>query len=97
MTFAAILELVFKHEALGEAREWIAREAPVTRSFAGSLAVEVFVDDLDPNRFVLVERWESRSADDSYRRFRGGEGKMLALPKLLSQPAVLSRFDMTDI
>ena len=57
MAFIAILELNFRPDALDEAREVLARVLGETRSFPGSLGVDVIVDREDATRWLAYERW----------------------------------------
>ncbi len=89
--FAAILEMCFRPDDLEKSMETLHDVLDGTRAFPGSAGVEVLVDVEDPNRVVVIERWESLEDDEAYRSWRAGEGKT-RLGSLLSTPARLTKF-----
>jgi quinol monooxygenase YgiN len=97
MPITVLLELRFKPESLAEARDVFRRELSKTRAFDGSLAIEVWVDSDDETHWIIYESWASVEADDAYRAFRAGEGKITDLPPLLAAPPVKTRYTTTDI
>ena len=97
MPVTVILELRVKPEAVGAARDVMGRALRDTRAFAGNLRTDVLVDSDDETHWVIYEIWETVEADDAYRRFRAGEGKITELPPLLAAPPVKTRYVTTDI
>jgi quinol monooxygenase YgiN len=97
MTVTVLLELKFKPEAVAEAREVFGRELVKTRAFAGSLTTDVLIDSDDETHWVIYEIWESVEADEAYRAFRAGEGKITDLPPLLAAPPVKTRYTTSDV
>jgi quinol monooxygenase YgiN len=92
-----LLELKFKPEALSEATEVFRRELVKTRAFDGNLATDVLVDEADPTHWVIYEVWASVEADEAYRSFRAGDGKITDLPPLLAAPPVKTRYTTADV
>ena len=92
MTIIATLELRLKPELLSDARVVLRRVLEETRAFPGNLGVEVLADLEDEAHWVAYERWESIEADDAYRAFRAGEGKITDLGPLLAGAPVLTRY-----
>lgn len=45
-----------------------------TRGFDGCLGVETLVDTKDPSKIVIIERWESKEANNAYLAWRQGDG-----------------------
>jgi quinol monooxygenase YgiN len=97
MPVTVILELRVKPEAVGAARGVMGRALRDTRAFAGNLRTDVLVDSDDETHWLIYEIWETVEADDAYRRFRAGEGKITELPPLLAAPPVKTRYVTTDI
>jgi quinol monooxygenase YgiN len=97
MAVTVLLEIKLKAEALAEARELMGRELQTTRAFDGNLATDVIVDEDDPAHWIIYERWDSVEQDEAYRSFRAGEGRIAALPALLAEPPVKTRYLDTDI
>jgi quinol monooxygenase YgiN len=97
VTVTVLLELKFKPESLAEGTEVFRRELVATRGFDGNLVTDVLVDEADPNHWVIYEVWESVEADEAYRAFRAGDGKITDLPPLLAAPPVKTRFSTSDV
>lgn len=91
MTFAAVLELRLNPEMLEQASVVLRRALEETRAFEGNLGVDVLVDDTDPNRWLVVESWETAAHDASYRGFRAGPGALTDLAPLLAAPPALTK------
>jgi quinol monooxygenase YgiN len=97
MPVTVILELRVKPEAVGAARDVMGRALRDTRAFAGNLRTDVLVDSDDETHWLIYEIWETVEADDAYRAFRAGEGKITELPPLLAAPPVKTRYVATDV
>jgi quinol monooxygenase YgiN len=97
MPVTVLLELRFKPESVSEGTELFRRELVKTRAFDGNLVTDVLVDEDDETHWVIYESWESVEADEAYRSFRAGEGKITELPALLAAPAVKTRYTTSDV
>ena len=97
MPVTVLLDLKFKAESLSEGTEIFRRELVKTRAFDGNLVTDVLVDSVDETHWVIYELWESVEADDAYRAFRAGEGKISDLPPLLAAPPVKTRYTTSDV
>jgi quinol monooxygenase YgiN len=97
MSVTVLLELRFKPESLSEGTEIFRRELVKTRAFDGNLVTDVLVDEDDETHWVIYEVWESVEADEAYRSFRAGEGKITELPPLLAGPSVKTRYTTSDV
>jgi quinol monooxygenase YgiN len=97
MSVTVLLELRFQPESVAEAREVFARELQKTRGFQGSLVTDVLVDEADEAHWIIYEVWESVEADEAYRAFRAGDGKITDLPPLLAAPPVKTRYVTSDV
>lgn len=45
-----------------------------TRDFNGCLGVETFVDTKDATKITIIERWESKEANNAYLAWRQADG-----------------------
>jgi quinol monooxygenase YgiN len=97
MPVTVLLELRVKPEAVAAARDVMGRALQDTRAFAGNLRTDVLVDSDDETHWLIYELWQTVEADDAYRAFRAGEGKIAELPPLLAAPPVKTRYVTTDI
>jgi quinol monooxygenase YgiN len=97
MSVTVLLELKFKPESVAQARELFSRELVKTRGFDGNLTTDVLVDEDDEAHWIIYEVWESVEADEAYRSFRAGDGKITDLPPLLAAPPVKTRYTTTDV
>lgn len=97
MPVTVILELKFKPDAVSQGREVMGRALVDTRAFSGNLRTDVLVDQDDETHWLIYELWESVEADEAYRAFRAGEGRLTDLPPLLAAPPVKIRYDTIDI
>jgi len=97
MTVIVTLELRFKPDQVAAARELMGRELQHTRAFDGNLQTDTLIDADDEAHWLIYEIWESVEADDAYRAFRAGEGKITQLPPLLAAPPVKIRYNPSDV
>ncbi|OBJ87029.1 putative quinol monooxygenase [Mycobacterium asiaticum] len=97
MSVTVILELRFKPEEVAAGRELMGRALQDTRAFDGNLRTDVLIDEDDDAHWLIYELWESVDADEAYRRFRAGEGKLTQLPPLLAAPPVKTRYTTSDV
>jgi quinol monooxygenase YgiN len=68
-----------------------------TRAFDGNVRTDVLIDDDDEAHWLIYELWETVEADEAYRAFRAGEGKITQLPPLLAAPGVKTRYITSDV
>ncbi len=86
MSVTVILELKFKPESVATAREVFGRALKDTRHSPGNIRTDVLVDETDEGHWLIYELWESVEADEAYRAFRAGEGKLTEVPSLVAAP-----------
>ena len=55
------------------------------------------MDEDDEAHWLIYEIWETVEADEAYRAFRAGEGKVTQLPPLLAAPPVKIRYHTSDV
>jgi quinol monooxygenase YgiN len=97
MTVTVTLELRFKPDEVGAARELMGRVLQDTRAFDGNVRTDVLFDEDDEAHWLIYELWETVEADEAYRAFRAGEGKITQLPPLLAAPPVKIRYRTSDV
>lgn len=97
MTVIVTLELRFKPDAVGAARELMGRVLQDTRAFDGNERTDVLIDEDDHAHWLIYEVWSSVEADENYRAFRAGEGKITELPPLLAAPPSKIRYHTSDV
>ncbi len=97
MTVTVTLELRFKPDEVAAARELMGRVLQDTRAFDGNVRTDVLFDEDDEAHWLIYELWETVEADEAYRAFRAGEGKITQLPPLLAAPPVKIRYHASDV
>jgi quinol monooxygenase YgiN len=97
MTVTVTLELKFKPEEVDAGRELMGRVLQDTRAFDGNVRTDVLIDEDDEAHWLIYELWETVEADEAYRAFRAGEGKITQLPPLLAAPPVKIRYHTSDV
>ena len=97
MTVTVTLELRFKPDEAAAGRELMGRVLEVTRAFDGNVRTDVLIDEDDEAHWLIYELWETVEADEAYRAFRAGEGKVTQLPPLLAAPPVKIRYLTSDV
>lgn len=97
MPVTVILELKFKPEAVAAGRDVMGRALQDTRAFDGNLQTDVLVNEEDDAHWLIYEVWETVAADEAYRKFRAGEGRLTELPPLLAASPVKTRYVTSDI
>jgi len=97
MPVTVMLELRLKPDAVPTARDVMGRALQDTRAFDGNLRTDVLVDDDDEAHWLIYELWETVEADEAYRAFRAGDGRLTELPPLLAAPPVKTRYVTSDI
>lgn len=97
MTVTVILELRFKPDEVAAGRELMGRVLQDTRAFEGNARTDVLIDEDDEAHWLIYELWDTVEADEAYRAFRAGEGKITQLPPLLAAPPVKIRYHTSDV
>ena len=97
MTQTVFLEVRFRDDVGQDAIDAAVRETLAqTAGFAGNESLEVLVDDADPTRAVVLERWTTAADHDAYVAWRATpEGAPEALGAVLAGPPVTRTFGRT--
>jgi quinol monooxygenase YgiN len=76
----------------GALREFLYGLLPGTRAQAGCESIEVYQSADDAREFLLVERWTSDSAYDSYSAWRRDRGDLVDFARHLDGTPTVSRY-----
>ncbi|WIB76148.1 antibiotic biosynthesis monooxygenase family protein [Curtobacterium sp. MCPF17_002] len=96
MSMTVLLELQLRSDLPTETVETAIRETLAqTGAFAGNESLEVIVDDADPTRVVVVERWTTSADHDAYVAWRATPEGASALRDVVASPPVKRTFDRT--
>lgn len=97
MTQTVFLEVQLRDDVAQDTIESAIRETLAqTAGFAGNESLEVLVDDADPLRLVVLERWATAADHDAYVAWRATpEGAANALAAVLAGPPVTRTFGRT--
>lgn len=93
MGVKVFVELQVKEEKLEQIRPLFAALLQGTRSREGNEGVLVYTDQDNPTTIVLIEQWVSRDHYDEYNKWRGEQGDLTKLAKLLVRPPRRRYFD----
>lgn len=93
MAHIAIVEFRMDPARLDEARAVVGEMLATSRAFPGCEHLEWLVDREDPAAWTLYEVWASWEAEQAYRDFRAGDGRVPELGPLLAGPPRLTRFE----
>jgi quinol monooxygenase YgiN len=96
VAITAILELQLKADAVDTAHQVLHATLAGTRAFPGCLGVTVLVDDQNPARVLIVERWESMDSDRAYRAWRATPEGATELGAVLGGRPELSHYTEAD-
>lgn len=95
MAITSIVTLTLKPEAVEHAESVVRESLELARGFDGNLGIDVLVDQTDPTRWLLVERWESEAADAAYRAYRVENNVTSTLGPLLAGAPEISKYDVS--
>jgi len=94
MAIVAVADIRFRPEVAAEGLALLNEALVDTRAFAGNLGVDVLVSQDEPGLVRLIERWESREADNAYRAFRSQGPSPLAA--YVTGATAIAYFDPQD-
>jgi len=87
-----LLEVQLRPGVGAEGENAIRETLAQTAAFPGNEALEVLVDDADPNRVVVVETWAAASDHDAYVAWRATPEGAAALATVIAAPPVTRTF-----
>jgi quinol monooxygenase YgiN len=91
------VELIAKDPVVLEQHLKSADVIPTTRLASGINSSWTVHDTANPNRFVLIQQWNSAEQQSGYIAWREERGDMAQLRELLTQDPVVSYLALTDI
>jgi quinol monooxygenase YgiN len=96
MSMTVFLEVQLRPDAVGAEADGAIRETLVaTAAFDGNEGLEVLVDDADPTRVIVVEKWATAGHHDAYVAWRQTPEGAAALGSVLAGPPVTRTFGRT--
>ena len=97
MTKKATFDLRVKREQAAVAEKMLGDALPDTRAFSGCISVEVMRDSDEPDRWFLMEEWESRAHHQAYVNWRVETGWVESFAANLDGEPALRYFDPVDM
>ena len=91
-----LVEGVMKPGRRPEALAWWEANLPDTRGKDGCREAYVYLDQDDPDRAIVFERWDTRAQHEEYARWRQQQPSRGEFADLLAQPLVVRYLDATD-
>ena len=93
MAFVMIVELNIKPTKVEEFLLFANDEIVASRSFAGNLQFDVFVDPEVPGKVIFFQRWESKTAREKYWAWREKVGDVEILNAYLLSPPKFQSYE----
>jgi len=93
MPVTVIVDVPVKPELLEATIAKFHEVLPATRAFEGCLEVDLLQRQDDPNRVVLVEKWESRSDHELYMAWRKESKTGVLHPDVVAGPVDMIYLD----
>ena len=97
MTQTVFFEFQLTSDDPDAARAAVHTTLDQTRTFEGSINVDVLVDDTDPTRMIAVELWETAAAHTAYLAWRGTPEGAATLGAFLAGRPVTRTFTTADL
>jgi heme oxygenase (mycobilin-producing) len=96
MTITVCVDMEFKPEEIDDVVAGLAAMLPDTRAFDGCLSVHTVQRADDPSHIRLIERWESRAAQERYAAWRAQSPNGLA-DAFVTPPAFTYFDELPDV
>jgi quinol monooxygenase YgiN len=84
MAIAQLVEMITQRGQRAVFLEELQHILVATRAWDGSEGVEVYLDEQDPDRIVLILHWASREQHATYAQWRQESGTSVGLSPLLT-------------
>ena len=97
MTTKATFDFRVKPGRAAVAEKMLADALPDTRAFSGCISVEVMRDSDEPDRWFLMEEWESHAHHQAYAGWRAETGWVECFAANLDGEPALRYFDPIDM
>ncbi|WP_345376493.1 putative quinol monooxygenase [Frondihabitans cladoniiphilus] len=93
MSQTVLLELSLKPDAIDSAKEVIRETLKATAAAEGNESLEVIVDDADPTKVVIVEKWRAAADHDAYLAWRATPEGASSLGSIVTGAPVTRTFE----
>jgi quinol monooxygenase YgiN len=97
VTISIICELPAKPDAVEELKNFLQEVLSDTRAFKGCQQMLVVQEQEKPERFVIIERWESKDDHLKYLAWRGERNEIQPAYKWLTSDPLIQYFDDTNV
>ncbi|MGQ0464758.1 MAG: putative quinol monooxygenase [Sporichthyaceae bacterium] len=97
MAITATALLVAKPGEVDNLIAIMSKFVPELRAWEGSLGTTSHRDQDDPNKILLIERWEAKENHLSYLKMRADNGDLDRLGKLVAAPPAFAWYDDADL
>ena len=67
-----------------------------TRNFKGCLSINIFSSSINPNKIIMLQKWNSKKSKKLYLEMRKKEGLNKFLEKLVSKPVKLDLINIIE-
>lgn len=96
MSTTVFLEVRLRDDVPDETLQTVVRETLAqTAAFPGNESLEVLVEESDPTRLVVLERWATPADHDAYVAWRATPEGASSLGSIIAEAPVTRRFDRT--
>ena len=97
MSVKMILEINLKPEATAGMEAGMKEALPDTRAYEGCISVEAFRRTDDPNKWVLVEEWETQGHHERYMQWRTETGFMAKWASMFASEPTMTYLESVDV
>ena len=97
MAISILVELPAKPESIDDLKEYLKAMLPVTREFPGCQQMLVVQEQGVPERFVIIERWESKDDHLKYLAWRAERNEIAPAYEWMTSDPVMQYFDDTNV
>ena len=96
MSILVLLQITAQPDKVAALKAAFGGLLPDTRGYDGCEGVTAHVDQDDPAKLVLLERWASRGHYERYLAWRSERGDLDSVGALAAGPPSIGYFDDTD-
>ena len=96
MVCVVTAEFTGKKGAGADLLECLCEMVPETRKKDGAISIDICIDQDNPDKIVLVERWDTRTHHENYVAYRKEKGDIEKIMTMLSTPPKFIWADLVD-
>ncbi|MGY8998508.1 MAG: putative quinol monooxygenase [Rhodospirillales bacterium] len=97
MVCAVTAEFVCRDGLGKELLSLLSEMIPETRKKEGAISIDMCTDQDNPDRIVLIERWNSRANHEAYVAYRKERGDIDTITTMLIAPPKFIWLDLVDV